>query len=159
MGGAGGSRVGVERVGCGGCLRCELGGPALHGRSRWRRRRSDGGCGGSFQTGATRSWPSCRALCWSAPHALPSVGPMLASGWSGGLLELAEDVVGAAGDLARDGEGGALAAAALPAGEVEGVVGAAPLTGVVGGLDESPSQLGRALLAELAAASDVGGLG
>jgi hypothetical protein len=80
MGGAGGSRVGVERFGCGGRLRCELGGPALHGRSWWRRRRSDGGCGGSFQTGATRSWPSCRALCRSAPHALPSLGPVLASG-------------------------------------------------------------------------------
>ena len=72
MGGAGESRAGVDRIACGGRLRCELGGPALHGRSRWRRRRSDWGCGGSFQTGATLL---CRALCWSAPQTLPSVGP------------------------------------------------------------------------------------
>src|SRR5262249_53601011 len=139
MGGAGESRAGVDRIGCGSGLGCECGGPALHGRSRWRRRRSDGGCGGSFQTGATLP---CRALCWSAPQTLPSGGPGLASDRSGGLLELGEDVVGAAGDLARDGQGCALAAGALLACEVEGVVGATPLAGVVGGLDERPSKLG-----------------
>ena len=45
MGGAGESRAGVDQVGCGSRLGCEWGGPALHGRSRWRRRRSDWGCG------------------------------------------------------------------------------------------------------------------
>src|SRR5215218_1326283 len=38
------------------------------------------------------------------------------------LLELGEDVVGAAGDLARDGKGGALAAAAALDGAVQVVV-------------------------------------
>src|SRR5262249_17296851 len=105
MGGAGESRAGVDRIGGGAGLGCECGGPALDGGSRWRRRRSDRGCGGSFQTGATLP---CRALCWSAPQTLPSVGPVLAWDRSGGLLELGEDVVGAAGDLARDGQGCAL---------------------------------------------------
>src|SRR5438876_5329651 len=133
MGGGRESRAGVGRIGWGSCLGCECCGPALHGRSRWRRRRSDWGCGGSFQTGA--SLP-CRALCWSAPQTLPSVGPMLARDRSGGLLELGEEVVGAAGDLACDGQGSAFAAAALLACEVEGVVGTSPLAGVVGGFDE-----------------------
>src|SRR6266571_3193685 len=50
---------------------------------------------------------------------------------------------------ARDGQGSALAAAALLACEVERVVGASRLAGVVGCFDECPSKLGRALLAEL----------
>src|SRR6266508_7019499 len=86
-------------------------------------------------------------------------GAVLAWDRSGGLLELREDVVGAAGDLARDGQGGALAAAALLAGEVERVVGTTPLAGVVGGFDERPSKLRRALLAELAAAPGLGRFG
>src|SRR5262245_64808651 len=133
------SRAGVDRIGCGAGLGCECGGPALHGRSRWRRRRSDRGCGGSFQTGATLPW---RALCWSARQTLPSLGPVLAWDRSGGLLELGEDVVGAAGDLGRDGQGRELAAGALLVCEVEGVVGSTLLAGVVGGLDERRSKLG-----------------
>jgi len=60
----------------------------------------------------------------------------------GGLLELVEDVVGAAGELACDGEGGALAAAAALDVAVEVVVGAAGLAGVVGRLGEGPAELG-----------------
>src|SRR5215216_5190482 len=60
---------------------------------------------------------------------------------SGGLLELVKGVVGAAGELAGDGEGGALAAAAALDLEVEVVVGAAAPAGVVGGLGERPAKL------------------
>jgi hypothetical protein len=140
MDGAGGSRARLGRVGCGGGPGCEVGGPALHRRSRWRRGRSDRGCGGSFQRGAARV---CQALCGNAPQAFPLVGPVLARGSrSGGLLELVEGVVGAPGELARDGEGGALTAAAALDGAVEVVVGAAAPAGVVGGLGERPAQLG-----------------
>jgi hypothetical protein len=59
---------------------------------------------------------------WERAASFPSVGPVLAL-WSGGLLELGEDVVGAMGDLARNGEGGALPVAAPLNVEVE-VVGA-----------------------------------
>src|SRR5215216_7576831 len=114
---------------------CKSGGPALHRRSPERRRRSDWGCGGSFQRGAAQV---CQALCGNAPRAFPSVGPVLAC-WSGGLLELVEDVVGAARELARNGEGGALRAAAALDLEVEVVVGAAALACVVGGLGERPA--------------------
>src|SRR5262249_580780 len=82
------------------------------------------------QTGATLP---CRALCWSARQTLPSLGPVLAWDRSGGLLELGEDVVGAAGDLARGGQGSALAAGALLACGGEGVVGGARLAGGGGG--------------------------
>src|SRR6266545_92078 len=71
-----------------------------------------------------------------------SVGPVFARDRSGGLLEIGEDVVGATGDLARDGERGALRAATLLSARVESVVGAPSSAGVVGRLGEGPAELG-----------------
>ncbi len=139
MDGAGESRAGVDRVGFGRRFGCECGGPALHRRSRERRRRSDWGCDGSFQRGAARM---CQALCGNASQAFRLVGPVFARDRSGGLLEIGEDVVGATGDLARDGERGALRAATLLGARVESVVGAPSSAGVVGRLGEGPAELG-----------------
>jgi hypothetical protein len=71
----------------------------------------------------------------------------------GGGPELVQDVEGAAGELAGDGQRGA--GVAEPAGlecEVVGVVGAAWAARRQGGLIERPAQLRRALAGELAGA-------
>jgi hypothetical protein len=68
---------------------------------------------------------------------------------------LAQDVVGAVGDLARDGQLCALVAAAAADGGVEAPVGAA-FAGGLGGLDERPTKRWRAGLGQLAARAGVG---
>ena len=70
------------------------------------------------------------------------MGPVCSRVVSCSVLGLVEEVVGAAGEFARDGERGSLAAALALDGEVEGVVGAARSAGVVGGFDERPAKLG-----------------
>jgi hypothetical protein len=63
-----------------------------------------------------------------------------------------QSVVGAVGDLARDGERGGLRAAACSYLFVERADGTVlALRGLRGGLDQCPAQLGRAVLGELAA--------
>src|SRR5438067_756150 len=81
----------------------------------------------------------CQALGGNASQAFPLVGPVFAGDRSGGLLEIGEDVVGARGDLAREGERGGLRAATLLGARVESVVGARLSAGVVGRLGDRPS--------------------
>jgi hypothetical protein len=73
--------------------------------------------------------------------------------WSGGLVELLEDVVGAPADLLGDGEDRDLSAGAPARALVERVVGALAAVAVLGGLDEAVAKLRRALFGKPAAAS------
>lgn len=69
-------------------------------------------------------------------------------------------MVGAARDLARDGQDGGLSglAARLDA-PVQGTVRASPIAGLVRGLHERPAQLRRAVLGEVAAPRRLAGVG
>jgi hypothetical protein len=64
------------------------------------------------------------------------IGGRISHVWSGRLVELVEDVVGAPADLAGDGEDGDLATGAPACALVERVVGALAAVAVLGGLDE-----------------------
>src|SRR5437762_6896090 len=92
--------------------------------------------GRSFKT---RQDAKTEALCGNASQAFPLVGPVFARDRSGGLLEIGEDVVGARGDLAREGERGGWRAATLLGARVKSVVGARSAPGVVGRLGDRPS--------------------
>lgn len=71
-------------------------------------------------------------------------------------LELVEDVVGAAADLARDGEHGAFAADASRGLRIERAVGTVRALGVLSGFDQRPAEHRCAVLGEMAAASRLG---
>jgi hypothetical protein len=73
-------------------------------------------------------------------------------------LDLAQHVEGPLADLARDGERGRVRTVVPAAAEIELVIGAALAAGVLGGLDQSPTQARRPLLGELPAPLLVGGI-
>ena len=139
------------------------GGPSLSWRARRRRGRSDWGRrGGSLQRGQREA---CRGLPRARRELVRSVGPCLASCGafaSSGCFsfEFVQDVVGAARELARDGQDGGLSglAARLDA-PVQGTVRASPIAGLVRGLHERPAQLRRAVLGEVAAPRRLPGVG
>src|SRR4051794_15869255 len=73
-------------------------------------------------------------------------------------LERVEDVEGALGDLAGDGQRGGVRAGVTALAAVELVVGAVLAAGVLGGLDQRPAQRRRPLLGELTASLLAGGI-
>jgi hypothetical protein len=112
-----------------------------------RRGRSDRGCRGSFQSRTGEDALSVES--GSTRQAFPCGGALISRtivtylDLSGGLrLEFVQDVVGAAADLARDGEHGALAADTRRSLCVQGTVGTVGALGVLSGFDQRPAEHG-----------------
>ena len=140
-------------------LVCEVGGPSLYRRSRC-------GAGGLIGAAAAHSSPGqaerrCRSRVGARGKRLRAVGPCCLarssrSRCSGRLgFEFVEDVVGAAADLAGDGEHRPLAADARRGLRVQDAVGTIGALGVLGRFDQRPTERGCAVLGEVTAASSV----